>query len=153
MRTCLSPTGLACRAAAIGLALALQAAAASELIPIPGGTFTMGDPSGEPDEALRQVTVLSFRMMRHEITNREFAAFVAATGHRTDAERSGFGYVWTERWRRARGANWRHPQGRGSAIAGLDDHPVVQVSARDAAAYCAWRGLGVDFEPVHAARQ
>jgi formylglycine-generating enzyme required for sulfatase activity len=135
------------RAAAISLALALQAAIASELIPIPGGTFTMGDPAGEPDEAPREVTVPSFRMMRHEITNQQFAAFVETTGHRTDAERSGFGHVWTDRWRRMRGASWRHPHGRGSSIARLGDHPVVQVSARDAAAYCAWRGLRLPTEP------
>jgi formylglycine-generating enzyme required for sulfatase activity len=85
-------------------------------------------------------------MMRQEITNREFAAFVAATGYRTDAERSGFGHVWTDRWRRVPGASWRHPQGRASTIAGLEEHPVVQVSARDAAAYCAWRGLRLPSE-------
>ncbi|MEW6689163.1 MAG: SUMF1/EgtB/PvdO family nonheme iron enzyme, partial [Pseudomonadota bacterium] len=133
-------------AAGIGLAFALHAAAASELVPIPGGTFMMGDAAGEPDEAPREVTVRSFRMMRHEVTNREFTEFVRATGHRTDPERSGFGHVWTDRWRRVRGASWRHPQGRSSSIAGLEEHPVVQVSVRDAAAYCAWRGLRLPTE-------
>lgn len=134
------------RAAGIGLALALQAVAAFELVPIPGGTFTMGDPAGEPDETPREVTVRRFSIMRHEVTNREFAAFVRSTGHRTDPERSGLGYVWTDRWHRVRGASWRHPQGRASSIAGLEEHPVVQVSARDAAAYCAWRGLRLPTE-------
>lgn len=134
------------RAAAIGFSLALGVASAAELVAIPGGTFTMGDPQGEPDEAPRQAAVHGFSLMRHEVTNREFAEFVAATNHRTDAERSGSGHVWSDRWRRVGGANWRHPQGPRSTIAGLEDHPVVQVSARDAAAYCAWRGLRLPTE-------
>ena len=131
-------------AACIGVAL--RAAGASELVPIPGGTFTMGDSAGETDEAPREVTVRRFRMMRYEVTNREFAVFVEATGHRTDPERGGFGYVWSDRWQRVRGADWRHPQGRASGIADFTDHPVVQLSARDAAAYCAWRGLRLPTE-------
>jgi len=134
------------RAAAIGLGLALGVASAAELVAIPGGTFTIGDPAGERDEAPRKVAVGGFRIMQHEVTNRQFAAFVEATGHRTDAQRSGFGYVWTDRWRRVRGASWRRPQGSGSGIAGLEEHPVVQVSASDAAAYCAWRGLRLPTE-------
>ncbi|MBI2315473.1 MAG: formylglycine-generating enzyme family protein [Betaproteobacteria bacterium] len=118
----------------------------NELVSIPGGSFVMGDARGEPDEAPRQVTVKPFRMMRHEITNGEFAQFVAATGYSTDAERSGSGYVWTDRWREVAGAQWRRPQGPESSLHGLDRHPVVQVSARDAAAYCAWRGLRLPTE-------
>ncbi len=116
------------------------------LIEIPGGTFTMGDPEGEPDEAPRRVAVKPFRMMRLEVTNRWFGAFAAATGHRTDPERSGFGYVWTGRWRKVRGADWRHPHGPLGGLRGRADHPVVQVSARDAAAFCAWAGLRLPTE-------
>lgn len=123
-----------------------EAAAPSDVVLIPGGRFVMGDAAGEPDEAPREVTVRAFRLMRLEVTNREFAEFVAATDHVTDPERSGFGYVWTDRWRPVAKADWRHPQGPGSTIAGLNDHPVVQVSARDAAAFCAWRGLRLPTE-------
>ena len=118
----------------------------NDLVPVPGGTFVMGDARGEPDEAPRPVAVKPFRIMRHEITNGEFTRFVAANGYSTDAERSGFGYVWTDRWREVAGAQWRRPQGPGSSPRGLDRHPVVQVSARDAAAYCAWRGLRLPTE-------
>ena len=127
---------------------ALTAAAArdSELVFIPSSEFSLGDALGEPDEAQRRVEVVAFRLMRFEVTNAEFRQFVAATGHVTDPERSGEGYVWTDRWRAARGANWRHPQGPASSIEGLARHPVVQVSARDAQAYCAWRGLRLPTE-------
>ncbi|MDP2066523.1 MAG: SUMF1/EgtB/PvdO family nonheme iron enzyme [Burkholderiaceae bacterium] len=116
------------------------------LVPIPGGTYRMGDARGEPDEAPRRVTVKPFRLMQHEVSNQAFAAFVQASGHVTDAERSGTGYVWTDRWREVAGADWRHPQGPASSLAGLAQHPVVQVSARDAAAYCAWHGLRLPTE-------
>src|SRR5688500_3225317 len=107
-----------------------------DLVAIAGATYTMGDPAGEPDEAPRRVTVASFRLMRREVTNRQFAAFVAATGHVTDVERAGCGSVWDGTWRCVDGADWRHPRGPASSIADLDDHPVVQVSAGDAAAFC-----------------
>ena len=118
----------------------------ADMISIPGGQFAMGDARGDPDEAVRLVDVRPFRVLRHEVTNREFAAFVAATGHVTDAEGSGAGHVWTDRWREVRGADWRHPEGPQSSIERLDSHPVVQVSMRDAAAYCAWRGLRLPTE-------
>lgn len=107
-----------------------------DLVALEGGRFVMGDPAGEPDEAPKEVGVAPFRMMRVEVTNEQFAAFVAAAGHLTDPERKGFGYVWDGRWRRVRGADWRHPFGPDSSIAGRADHPVVQVSAHDAAAFC-----------------
>ena len=106
----------------------------------------MGDARGEPDEAPETVHVAPFRIMRHEVTNAEFAAFVAAAGLVTDAETSGAGYLWTGRWRRVAGADWRHPEGPRSTVAGKSAHPVVQVSARDAAAFCAWAGLRLPSE-------
>ena len=118
----------------------------AELLDIPGGRFVMGDAEGEADEAPRSVTVAPFRLMRLEVTNRQYADFVAATGHRPELERPGFGYVWTDLWRAVRGADWRHPHGSASDIAGADDHPVVQVSVRDAQAFCAWHGLRLPSE-------
>jgi formylglycine-generating enzyme required for sulfatase activity len=72
----------------------------------------------------------------------------------TDAERKGWGWVWAGRWRKVEGADWRHPAGPESSIAGLDEHPVVQVSQRDATAFCAFHGLRLpgDAEWEYAAR-
>ena len=117
-----------------------------DLVPVPGATFIMGDAGGEPDEAPKTVTVRPFRLMRHEVTNRQFTAFAAATGHRTDAEKSGAGYVWDRRWRLQKGADWRHPFGPGGDGSATPGHPVVQVSARDAGAFCAWAGLRLPTE-------
>ena len=138
-------------AALLGAALWPAAAAPADsgadldLLPVPGGLFVMGDAGGEPDEAPRRVEVAAFRLMRREVTAALFARFVAETGYVSDPEESGFGYVWDGRWRREPGADWRHPAGPGEAAPGAD-HPVVQVSSRDASAFCRWHGLRLPRE-------
>ena len=136
------------------LIAAPQSTAAETLTAIPGGTFTMGDAAGDANETPRRMTVVPFRVSPHEVTNREFADFVAVTGHATDPEPLGEGYIWNDKWRSMKGADWRHPHEPNSSIEGKANHPVVQVSKRDAAAYCAWqdRGLPTEAELEFAAR-
>ena len=126
--------------------LGAAAAAAAEFINLPAGHVIMGDPAGDPGEVRREVQIGPFRLMRREVTNRAFVAFVRETGHRTDPEESGRGYVWTRRWQLIDGADWRHPFGWKAGSAGGDDHPVVQVSADDAAAFCGFYGWRLPSE-------
>ena len=49
-------------------------------------------------------------------------------------------------WAYVPGADWRHPQGPASSIAGKEDHPVVQVSYEDALAYAKWIGKRLPTE-------
>jgi formylglycine-generating enzyme len=56
---------------------------------IPGGSFTMGDDDGPPDEGpSHSVTLDGFWMDKTEVTNAQFKAFADATGYRTIAERT-----------------------------------------------------------------
>lgn len=137
------------------------------MIWIAGGAVLVGSNVHYVEEGPQEwLDVEGFWIDRHEVTNREFRAFVEATGYRTMAERPGpeghapgsavFGPDADGRWgwRFVEGANWRAPRGPGSDIDGLDHHPVVQVSLRDAAAYAGWRGrrLPTETEWEHAAR-
>lgn len=78
-----------------------------------------------------------FRMARTETTVEQFAAFVKATGYRTDAEKAGAARTW-----RAPGFTIDVKQ------------PVVYVTPSDAAAYCDFIGarLPTDDEWEYAAR-
>ena len=102
---------------------------------ISGGEFTRGTDA-------RRVRVDAFWLDRAEVTNAQFAAFVAATGYVTTAERA------------SNPQHWRHPEGPGSSILGRETRPVVQVSREDAAAYARWCGkrLPTDAEGEFAAR-
>ena len=134
---------------------------------IPGGSFTMGADARLPEEGPpREVRVAGFWMATHEVTNAEFAAFVKATGYKTLAERDPpplpgappdmlipGGAVFTAPtdgnpnwWRWVVGAQWRRPAGPGTAIAGKDREPVVQIAYDDALAYARWAGKALPSE-------
>ena len=141
---------------------------------IPAGMFQMGSDRHYPEEApVSQVRVDGFFIDPYLVTNRQFAAFVAATGYRTVAEReldrSAFPNVApamlrpgsmvfhpprgpvdlrdvTNWWAWKPGAYWRHPEGRGSSVAARLDHPVVHIAFEDAAAYACWRGKALPTE-------
>ena len=141
---------------------------------LPGGAFRMGSDRHYPEERpVHSATVDGFWIDRSPVTNRQFKTFVDATEYRTFAEiapdpkdypgalphmlRAGSlvftvpkGPVdlrdWSRWWVFRFGADWRHPYGPSSSLAGLYDHPVVHIAYRDAEAYAAWAGKELPSE-------
>ncbi|HET9888728.1 MAG TPA: SUMF1/EgtB/PvdO family nonheme iron enzyme, partial [bacterium] len=151
---------------------------------IPGGEFSMG--CDAPAESLcaipgltadtqpvHRVFVAGFWMDATEVTNEQFARFVAATGYRTIAERTptkeqypdapvenlvagstvftppsapvalDHHYNW---WSYQKGADWRHPEGPASDLKGREKFPVVHIAYDDAVAYAQWAGKRLPTE-------
>ncbi len=134
----------------------------------------MGSDRHYPEEApAHRVNVSPFRMDATPVTNAQFRAFVAATGHVTHAEiapraedypgarpemlqpgsltfRPPGGRVSLSQplswWDFTFGANWRRPYGKGSDLRDLDQYPVVHIAYADALAYAVWAGKDLPTE-------
>jgi formylglycine-generating enzyme required for sulfatase activity len=133
---------------------------------IAGATFRMGSDAHYPDEGpATAVTVAGFWIDRHQVTNREYAAFVEETGYETVAERpldpadfpgapaenlvpGSLVFTGTQGpvdlrhmsqwWAWTPGACWRQPEGPDSSLRGREEHPVVHIAHEDAERYAAW---------------
>lgn len=161
--------------AAAGAGAGMARQAPPGMVWIPDGEFRMGsdEPMFTDSRPRNRVRMHAFWMDATEVTNADFAVFVAATGYVTVAERpldpADFpgaplenllpgSVVFTppgaavdpgdpsQWWRYVPGASWRSPEGPGSSIELRMDHPVVHVAWEDAAAYARWAGKRLPTE-------
>ena len=101
-----------------------------ELIHIPAGEFLMGSTEGQIKQVIAQgiekekaerelpqhsVDLPDYHIAKTPVTNAQYLAFVQASGHGVP-----------EHW------------GTGKPPESIEDHPVINVSWRDAMAYCQW---------------
>ncbi len=153
---------------------ASKAPTQSGMVWLEGGSFRMGSSNFYPEEApVHQVRVEGFWIDRTPVTNRQFAAFVEATGYRTVAElapdpdmypgadpailqpgslvfrppvRREDMRFWGDWWHYVAGASWRRPDGVTDLGGARMDHPVVHVCHADASAFAAWAGKSLPSE-------
>ncbi|OBI84685.1 formylglycine-generating enzyme family protein [Mycobacterium sp. E740] len=146
----------------------------TDLVWIPPQTTVIGSDGHYPEEApAREVSVEGFWIARHQVTNVQFAEFIAATSYVTVAERPVDPAMFPDApeqnlqpgsmvfhrtrgpvdlrhlnswWTWTPGASWRHPVGPLSSIDKRADHPVVHVAYEDAEAYAQWAGTALPTE-------
>ncbi len=93
------------------------------MVLIPGGEYLIGSNKGEEDERPVHPVILDpFYIDAREVTNADFARFVAATGYQAEG-------LWQ-----------RYSEN------GRDSHPAVAVTWNDASAYAKWAGKRLPTE-------
>ena len=144
-------------------------------VKLAGGRFEMGEDDVYAEEGpVRLTTVAGFWIDPHEVTNRQFAAFVEATGYSTVAEKpvdpkqfrvpaaqippdmlkAGSAVFtppdfpsnnYSDWWKYVPGANWKKPYGPKGPDR-VANEPVVHLAWDDMIAYAKWAGGRIPTE-------
>ncbi len=114
------------------------------MIWIPPGYVRLGQ-SGIA-EPVHDVWVDGFWIGRYEVTNGEYAAFIAAGGYTTEAYWNPVGWDWRVAYNITLPAYWNSNEYHGGGVPGNEGFPVNGVSWWEVDAYCRWAGLRLPTE-------
>ncbi|MEI7831638.1 MAG: SUMF1/EgtB/PvdO family nonheme iron enzyme [bacterium] len=116
----------------------------SEMVWVPGGTFTMGSAEGvgkKREHPAHQVTLSGYWIYKYDVTVAQYRAFCAATEHKLPPfpqpkvdhpDICDSNLSWEEK------TGWNAPA--------LQQHPIVNVTWFDAKAYADWAGVALPTE-------
>lgn len=111
----------------------------TEMVIIPGGTYTRGSNEGARDEMPRHpVTLNSFALDVHPVTNEQFVRFLQAMGGEKDRNNNDI--------IRLRDSRVKRSAGKLVIESGYAKHPVVGVTWYGAMAYARWVGKRLPTE-------
>lgn len=111
----------------------------TEMVVIPGGTYTRGSSEGARDEMPRhKVNLFSFALDVHPVTNEQFLRFLQAMGGEKDHNNNDI--------IRLRDSRIKRSTGKLIIESGYAKHPVVGVTWYGAIAYAKWIGKRLPTE-------
>lgn len=111
----------------------------TEMVIVPGGTYMRGSNNGSRDETpSHMVTISSFALDIHPVTNEQFVRFLESMGGEKDINNNDI--------IRLRDSRIKRSSGKLIVESGYIKHPVVGVTWYGAAAYAKWIGKRLPFE-------
>ncbi|MFZ4520474.1 MAG: formylglycine-generating enzyme family protein [Bacteroidales bacterium] len=110
------------------------------LLPIPGGTFLMGNENELATRNVHKVEISDFYLTEIPVTVSLFYQFAREVIENGEHEESG-SYMWMKSgFRFTGGINWQHDEKGQLRTHFNDNRPIVNVSWYEADAFCQWLG-------------
>lgn len=110
------------------------------MVTIPAGTFTRGSDASPDEQPVHTVAMSSFAIDADPVRNRDFAAFIAAGGYRTQP-------LWTpEGWEYIASRHIHEPTYWQDQVWGAPEMPLTGVSWWEALAYARFAGKTLPTE-------